>query len=324
MRARRLVPLAAQHRASCASDHGRGARRRDADLRRRHRQALPAGPTRPALSHPRLRRGRVHVPGLVPRRRRAPGPAPSRRRPARGQRQGRAPVPRRTDDGAPGLLPARGPGRRDPELRGDLPGERRPARPHRAQARAGSAGAGARATRVAGSGLDHPPALARLACGARSHACAGDRRRPGARRPGPAPARLRRALRAPAGIGAAQGRAEGGAGASDRFERAGGRTRTRPALPPHRGPGAQPGRDSRRPCRGPADVAAAAGRRRRRQDRGRHAGHGRCGRGGTAVGADGAHRNPGAPAFRDHRRAARGPGDQGRAADRPRPRRATR
>ena len=173
------------------------------------------------------------------------------------------------------------------------------------------------ACRVAGASLAGAAALARLARGAgdAARAAIGRRRRAGG--PGaPAPG-LRRAVRAPTCARPAQGRAQVRAGPADRRECADGRGRSRPPLPAHRRPGAQPGRNPRRRRIGRAHDPAAARRCRRRQDRRRHARHGGRGGGGAAVGADGAHRDSGSSALRDHCRAAGGAKPAHCAAHRP-------
>ena len=78
------------------------------------------------------------------------------------------------------------------------------------------------------------------------------------------------------------------------------------------------GRDRGRHGQARAHGAAAAGRCRQRQDAGRLAGHADRRRGRRAGRADGADRDPGAPALRHHRAARRSGRRAARAADRPR------
>ena len=277
-----------------------------------HRRATsrPAS-ARPALPHPRLRRHRLHHPDLVQGRRPASGASSI---PVGRQRVVSGKVERygaRTADRAPGLSarPPSAPTRS--RRRGGLSGHRRPA------ARAPCAGwrwrrwSGRRSCR---NGRTRPGSRAQGWPSWREalealHAPA-DRGRPVARQ---RRARRRLAydelLRPPAGPGPAQGRPP-----------APSRPASSPPAPwPTRVEAALPFRLTGAQIRSLAEIRgdlavgrahdpAAAGRCRRRQDRGGHAGHGRRRRRRPAVGADGAHRDPGAPALRDPRRAARRPG----------------
>ena len=248
------------------------------DLHGDHRIAPEAGARESAVEDPRLRRHRIHHPGLLQGARAAPGaPKPHGRRP-RGQRQGRAGPLRHGVADRPSRLsaPRRARGRGSGG-RGDLSGHRRPAVARRAPVRPGSPGARAGPRRMAGRGLAGAPAVAVLA----------GRAQPPARIPAPKPtsrpARPHRRRLAfdellAHQLALAQRKAAAAPEpppiipASDLADRA------RAALP-FRLTGAQlrgAGRDPRRPRLGRTDDPADPGRRRGRQDRGGPAGHGRC------------------------------------------------
>ena len=111
------------------------------------------------------------------------------------------------------------------------------------------------------------------------------------------PPRLRRAAGAPAddGPGAPRPCRPAGGARHDRRRRAGAAAGGAPVRADRR-PATRGGRDRRRPRLRPADAAAAAGRRGERQDGGRGGRAGGRGAGRLAGGADGAHRDPRAPA----------------------------
>ena len=139
------------------------------------------------------------------------------------------------------------------------------------------------------------------------------------RRHAVAAARLRRAAGRPAGAGPGAAELQDAARALREGRRPRARqARRRAALRAHQlaAPGAAG--DRGRHGRAAPHAAAAAGRRRLRQDRGGADGHGDRGGGRRAGGADGADRGAGAPAPGDHRAAGREGGPAHRPADRAR------
>ena len=170
-----------------------------------------------------------------------------------------------------------------------------------------------RPRRVAGRGVAGAGGLALVARGSRTLSRSTRGSRPLAPGPASSAAGLRRTGRAPVGPGRAQAGAARHAGDGGDAQRAVRNGAGRPALPSHRRPDAGGDGDRRRSRLGAAHDAAGAGRCRLGEDRGGHAGDDRRRRGRWPVRADGADRDPGASAFRDHpsadrsRRSARGP-----------------
>ena len=257
----------------------------------------------------RLRgRDRPHRPRVLPRRAQVHRAAAARgRASATCQRPHRA-LQRQEADGAPRLHRGAGGARRSAAAGAGLSADRRAVRQGAAEGRA--AGAGARARRCP-SGRRRRGSSARgwpdFDDGAAAAAPADGGRRRLAGVAALAAARLRRAAGRPAGARA--GAAELQDAARPQRRRA---TAACARRSPMRCPSPSPTR-SARPCKEIAEdmaraaphAAAAAGRRRLRQDGGGADGHGDRGRGGRAGRADGADRGAGAPACRDHRAAGR-------------------
>ena len=291
---------------------------RDRHHDRDGRRAPGAAQSAPALSRVVQRRDRPALPHLLQRPRGLPEEAPAAGRGARGERQGRD-LPGRGADDAPRPCRAARPARADPARRAGLRPDRRPdaaagAEGHRRRRRAL-----ARAAGMAGRGLPQAQQVGRLARRPRARPCAGRGDRPLADASGARAPRLRRASGQPA---------RHRPGAPSQPHRRGPRHQGRrqaarqgaekPALRTDAEPEDRGRRDRGRHGQARAHDPPAAGRCRQRQDAGRPARHADLRRGRRPGRADGADRDPGAPAPRHHRAARRSRRRAARAADGPR------